>query len=357
MHRTRWTTTTAVLGSLALATLGLCVPASAQDAGEAQPTTASVLRLAGSVEFTTAGELTWTVPAGVCRLDVALSGASGGASRTALGQEPTGGGVGGAGAVVTGVVPVDPGAVLSLMVGGVGADSVGLIPTESSVEPAQAIAVAGAGGVGGGGDGGEGFGASGGGGGGASWIAAGVSLFAVAGGGGGGGATGPQGDGGVGGAAGAPGSDGGVPVDSVLEIGPSVVDGPAQAIGGGAGTLDVGGAGGTSVEGGAPVASVADVELAQVVPAVDGGAGSSLQGGAGGTSGDGAGGGGGGLFGGGGGGAGYLFGGAGGGGGSSLVPPGGSVSVGHTGDGVIRIAWPEGGGCEVVVPAAPRFTG
>ena len=108
-----------------------------------------------------------------------------------------------------------------------------------------------------------------------------------------------------------------------------------------------------------PIMGVGEVEPSQdadvVVQAT---AGASLQGGTGGTSGDGGGGGGGGLFGGGGGGAGYESSGAGGGGGSSLAPAGGTVTTGHTGDGVIRVAWPAGGGCEAaVVPAAPRFTG
>ena len=209
----------------------------------------------------TGGEQTYTVPAGVHSLSITAIGAAGGTDILS-GQTYSGG----RGAIVTGVVDVDPGELLYVEVGGIGTNP--------------------AGGFNGGGNGAVGGGASWVGGGGASDVrtlpmsAAAISLTSrliVAGGGGGA----------VGGDAGQPGGN--------------------FPVGGGAGTQTSGGAGGC------PPSNLGC-----------GGAGTLGQGGDGGTSGTFpderyGGGGGGGLYGGGGGG-GNLTGVGGGGGGSSLVP-------------------------------------
>jgi hypothetical protein len=122
-------------------------------------------------EYTGAAQ-TWTVPAGVTEATFALAGAGGGQVRDSSGSWE-----GGAGARVTATLPVTPGQVITVMVGGAGGS-------------AQCLGqeVGGAGGFNGGGAGGDG-GCAGGGGGGASDVRIGGTDLAhrvlVAGGGGG----------------------------------------------------------------------------------------------------------------------------------------------------------------------------
>lgn len=375
----------ALVGALAFATFGLS-PSSGATEG-------STSVAAGSAAFSTVGDSSWTVPAGVCQIEVTLAGGAGGAG----GADGGTGGAGGLGAVVVGTLAVTAGQSLALTVGGAGGDSTsGWVPFASSgasgLAPAAVDGNAGVGGVGGGGAGGSGLGAGGGGGGGASSIAAAGTSLVVAGGGGGGGADGPAGVGGPGGAAGLAGTDGVEVVNGLLAPTDAPTAAPAngvtRATGGGAGTSTAGGAGGASVdvilngmldpapegdsgtvdEDGSGLSSAAaqpaQTMNGEVVEATDGGAG---VGGDGASSGDGGGGGGGGLFGGGGGGAGFESSGAGGGGGASLVPTGGTLAATNAGDGQITIAWSAGGGCvpTTVLPstsvaslsASPRFTG
>jgi hypothetical protein len=224
----------------------------------------------------TGGEQTYTVPSGLTSLAIVATGAAGGG--------PSSGLTGGRGAVVSAMVPVTPGEILYIEVGGVGGQP--------------------AGGFNGGGVGGTNtdVGLSVFGGGGASDVrlisssADGSLDSRVLGAAGGGGSASPAA---AGGDAGAPGAS----------------NPPGSGVGGGAGTQTAGGAGGC------------DVLLTGC-----GGDGSLGLGGAGGASGLGAGareggGGGGGLFG-GGGGAGILDNSVGGGGGgSSLLPAGGGLTL------------------------------
>jgi hypothetical protein len=219
-----WRTAAVVIGAFAGATLG-GVGATAGIAGAEPPPT--------RVVFDQPGVYQWTVPPGVQSATFDLHGAAGG-------------GQGGGGAHVTATLPVRPRAVLTIVVGGKGADPSG---------PA-----AGAGGFGGGAPGGAGSqslsidgvvvlpgGPGGGGGGGASDVRTGSggsgqpgdlgdleSRLLVAGGGGGSGAVG----GGTSGADGQPGADGQV-VSNFPEIFP-----PQPVPGGDGGTASVGGAGG-----------------------------------------------------------------------------------------------------------------
>jgi hypothetical protein len=251
----------------------------------------------------TGGEQTYTVPAGVDLLHVLAVGGAG-----ATGGEP-----GGPGASVSAELPVTPGEVLDVVVGGNGAS----------------------GGFNGGGahGAGEGPDGSGGTGGGASDVRTEPisepgslsSRLVVAGGGGGGGGNG----GGVGGAAEQPGRS--------FE----------NTRGGGAGGASGGGSGGAGGYGGA-----------------NGEDGSFGQGGAGSNSRGAGGGGGGGYYGGGGGGGGNCnppegacLVGAGGGGGSNFVTPAASgVSIGTDGTGVplVRISY-ENGPTDVASPTALTF--
>ncbi len=229
----------------------------------------------------TGTEQTFTVPAGVTALHVVLVGAPGGNGAASV--------PGGAGANVTADVPVEPGEVLYVEVGGAGATG--------------ATAAFNGGAPGGTGDGGGG--SLGGAGGGASDIrtvpssqsvSLGSRLVVAAGGGGGGGYGG--GGGGAAGGAGS-GSFGNIK-------------------GGGAGSATTGGAGGSGDYGG----------TAGLVGTFGGGGAGAITGGAGG------GGGGGGYFGGGGGGGGAgnppdpgSVTGGGGGGGSSYIEPGATGTV------------------------------
>ncbi len=226
--------------------------------------------------FSTPGEYTFTVPAGVTSISVTAIGAAGG-------DNPCWGPTGGEGATVTATLPVSPNQQLFVGVGAAGGGG---------------CHGAGSAGLGGGGNGGSDFfGAlTGAGGGGASVVGTGspstsfASLMVVAGGGGGAGGYSGGGNGGNAGAAGDSSGDGG---------------------GGGAGGSSGGGAGGTS-------------------PVAVGAPGTVGVGGDGGSGGNNAyrtgGGGGGGFYGGGGGGVGDASGsGGGGGGGSSFVTPAGTM--------------------------------
>lgn len=259
--------------------------------------------VAGTATFAFAATGTaqsWTVPANISQIAIDARGGAG--SNGAL----FGGtfGAGGAGAQVAATLPVTPGQVLQLMVGGAGSGT--------------------SGGFNGGGDGGTSAraAATGGGGGGASDVRIGacaVSLVCtladrviVAGGGGGGASF--KGHGGAGGAVGADGQ----------------ADGGTAGTGG---TATAGGAGGAGANGGS----------------VAGAAGTLGAGGAGGYAGcgcGGPGGGGGGLHGGGGGG--WQ---GGGGGGSSLAPNGATVTSGvNNGAGAITIRYVDRSNAATVIP-------
>jgi hypothetical protein len=192
-----------------------------------------------------------TVPQGICFVTVNASGGSGGD-----GDNPNGINVaGGAGATVNAHVPVTPGDVLGVVVGGAG----GFVVSADG----------GNGGLGGGGGG-----ANGGGGGGASVVTTGMGTpLVVAGGGGGSGTF-------VGGAAGAPGSSGSS--SSGGGIGGSATGGGGEGGadgGGGGGGLTTGGGGASSIGGGGGGG----------VGTVGGGGGASGGAGAGGTGGTGSG--------------------------------------------------------------------
>jgi len=250
----------------------------------------------------TGGEQTFTVPANVTSINVALTGGSGGAGANGV--------AGGAGARVIGDLTVTPGQVLYIEVGGTGG-------------VASAIA-AGAAGFNGGGAGGQGQPPGGGGGGGASDIRSVPRALAnslpsrlmVAGGGGGGGGGVLLGTGGSSGASNSP----------------NGVNGQGDAAGGG------GGGGATQLAGGIGGSGQVGVQ-----PGVSG---SSAQGGAGGAGVSGGGGGGGGYFGGGGGGAASTGSGGGGGGGSSFWDAGvqnAGVFIGGNTSG-ITISYEDGAG-------------
>ncbi len=228
---------------------------------------------AKTIVFSSTGEHTFTVPAGITSLDVFAVGGRGGDTPAAA--------QGGQGAEVTGTVSVTPGQTLYVLVGANGGDA----------------DLSAAGGFNGGGDGGG----EAGGGGGASDVrtspeAAGLTpdtrLIVAAGGGGAGGVGGSE-----------PG--GGGDAES-----PGFEEEEGITKGGAAGTQQKGG------EGGFGCGNSGE----------DGILGIGGEGGAPTTTGPG-GGGGGGFYGGGGGGGACLDGGGGGGGGSSLVPAGGSAKV------------------------------
>lgn len=238
----------------------------------------------------------YTVPAGVCGVTIDAFGAAGG---NGAGSGPDSVAAGGSGGHASASIPVTPGEILSVYVGGEGG---------GGLNNGGA-----AGGFNGGGDGGAAPN-GGGGGGGASDVRQGGTDVAhrvvVAGGGGGGGAA-PNflPTIGVGGSGGGANGDAGV-------------DGGASVFGGGGGTQVGAGAAGTGTAGNG----------------TDGALGSGGQGAdAGPTTG---GGGGGGYFGGGGGGADQNnFGGGGGGGGSGFGPAGVAFETGvHAGAGVVTIA-------------------
>src|SRR5262245_15028759 len=269
---------------------------------------------------------TYTVPAGVTKVNVELFGAQGG-SGISVDPIDAAAGTGGQGGHTTATIDVTPGETLQVNVGCAGSDAVDVN--------------GGAGGFNGGADGGTGghfgFQAGGGGGGGASAVRQGGTGLAdrvlVAGGGGGGGAAldGLETDGGDGGDGG--GTEG-------TSGGPGLSGPNPEAEGGSGGTQSAGGAGGAGSATGTA-----------------GEAGELGDGGPGGTDGvtpaaTGGGGGGGGLFGGGGGGAhGSDFGGGGGGGGGSGLGPTLETGV-RAGDGLVVIT-------PVVEPITvePTFTG
>lgn len=235
-----------------------------------------------TASFTTPGQYTFTVPAGVSSISVTAVGGAGGTCFVA----------GGEGASVAGTFAVQPGQELQVGVAGAGGSCV---PSGGT----------GAGGVGGGGAGGTtapGFGGTAAGGGGASEVGSGVlspaypaDLLLVAAGGGGDGATGTQG-----GNAGSPGQNGPI------------------GFGGGAGTATAGGAGGADNSG----ANANGVAGTLGLGGAGGGASINVP--------VGGGGGGGGYFGGGGGAGGLIPPAAGGGGGSSFLATGATDTAGPT---------------------------
>jgi hypothetical protein len=296
----------AIVGTAALGSFGLV--AGAGPAGAADPQT---FAYTGAVQ-------TYVVPADVCAVTLDAAGANGGDGDFVDGFPPDAFGsdgveaqfVGGTGGGASATFLVDPGDVITVLVGGVGGPGGG---------GSQA------GGFGGGGDGGDGDeGVGGGGGGGASAFTLDGEPLLVAGGGGGGGAV--VQDGGAGGSAGgdgSPGADNGA---------------PSNGRPGGGGTASAGGTGGLP---------------GQPLPGTAGASGSLGQGGAGGDFGGalagGGGGGGGGWFGGGGGGgAGNGGSGGGGGGGSSFV--GASVGPVTTGSSSQDV---DGNGSATITPIGP----
>jgi Glycine rich protein len=262
----------------------------------------------------TGGEQSFTVPAGVSSLQVLAVGAKGGMG---FHDGSNVGGSGGFGDRVEASLPVKPGEVLFVEVGGTGADGV----------------IEGAGGFNGGGssNGGD-FGVAGGGGGGAtdlrtcSMLAASCegtpntlnSRLLVAGGGGGGSNDGrqKQATGGEGGDAGKDGKEG-----QPLECGAGTPGG-----GGEAGSQTAGGTGGLAGSNGAPAGNPGAVATGG--EAGTGGANSQPGGG-----------GGGGFFGGGSGGSGNGCAGGGGGGGSSLAPTGASIVTDTSGTPLVAISY------------------
>jgi hypothetical protein len=325
-----------VAGVVSLATFGLAVGGGSA-AGAAEPVT-----------FAYEGELqTYVVPEDgtVCAVTLDAAGAKGGdgffidgvppmpAASSYGGDEVRAQIAGGTGGGASATFLVEPGDVISVLVGGAGGPGGG---------GAQD------GGFGGGGDGGDGdLGVGGGGGGGASGFVLEGQPLLLAGGGGGGGAVAL--DGGAGGSAGGDGSSG--------AFNAATFNGGS----GGGGTATAGGAGGFP---------------GQTVPgATPGTAGVLFEGGTGGNfagtlSGGGGGGGGGWYGGGGGGGAGTGGSGGGGGGGSSRIAPlsvgpvsAGSLTQDSDGNGAASIT-PIGPGCNIltvektvqgVVPAGTTF--
>ncbi|MFN8027169.1 MAG: hypothetical protein U0W40_12665 [Acidimicrobiia bacterium] len=162
----------------------------------------------GGVKYGAPGAADFTVPAGICTVHATVAGGAGGDGSPDYGLVP---GKGGAGAIVTATLPVEPGEQLVVLVAARGATGTG-----NSV--GDQLGEGGAGGSGEypGGKGGDGyspnFGAAGaGGGGGLSYLGDNFSYLVLAGGGGGGGAAmgqGTAGDGGDAGAAGGAGADG-----------------------------------------------------------------------------------------------------------------------------------------------------
>jgi hypothetical protein len=230
--------------------------------------------LSTPVSFTTPGSYTWTVPTGATSIQVLATGGGGGGGGA---YQSTPSGPGGAGAIVTGTVPVTAGQVLNLVVGGGGG---------SGANPGQACA-------------------PGGGGGGSTNVDAGAVTQVIAGGGGGGGGLGNGcGSSSAGGDAGGPSGAGG---------------NSAGPYGGGGGSGGVGGAGyggtgnGGSGNGGA---GGAGGNNGPQIPGGTGGSGIGAGAGASNSSSNALNGGGGGGYGGGG------YGGTGGGAGGSIGPAG-----------------------------------
>jgi hypothetical protein len=252
--------------------------------------------------YNTQGQMApFTVPTGVSSIQVSAVGGAGAGSCTVIRL------CGGAGAHVTGAVPVIAGEQLSLQVAGNGTS-----PNGSS-----------------GGSGGQGGGGNGcGGGGGASYVEAGSTLLVVAGGGGGFGCGGFGFDANTlsedGGAAGAAGSAGfGIADGGFGQPGTQTAGGAEGAGGTGSGTAGSGGQTGSSLNGGAGGGGAISGSGCFVSGEVGG------QGGGGGSGYHGGGGGGGGAV-----CSGQPFeeagSGGGGGGGSSLVPSGGSFALDTT---------------------------
>ncbi len=241
---------------------------------------------AATVNFTSPGISTWTVPAGVTSIDIVAVGGGGGA-----GIDPRSG-AGGQGARVTTSLPVTPGDVITLIVGG-----------------------------------GGGFGDSGGGGG-ATLLNRGVVPLVIAGGGGGGGSVGLTGTaGGGGGNAGTDGGSGASAGTTPRTLGTGGAQGLAGAGGLGGGGSAPGSAGGYGEGGPGGGGSGGLGGYGPPSGGGDGGLGGSTAGI------DGGGGGGGGYGGGGGGGGGDSGGDSGGGGGGDSLGPLTGIIVGLAGNG------------------------
>lgn len=283
----------------------------------------------------TGGPQTWTVPAWVTSINVSVKGAQGNA-----GSDPPGGinhnyGQGaGLGAIVSGTLSVIPGEILTIQIGGQNGYN--------------------GGNGGGGGGGGAQLGGAGGTSGGFSNVSRGATLLAVAGGGGGGGGGGS----GCGSCVGGPGGSGGLNGDSGTQGSGPPPWYPCGGNSGGGGTQFSGGTGGGTGSG--------------CLPNAPGFNGVAFWGGGGGTAptniwnGNGAGGGGGGgggYYGGGGANSGGYSsgytgaGGGGGGGGSSLVPVGGSVSAGQTGNGHVVITYSSSPDTNWILGVGPSTNG
>jgi uncharacterized repeat protein (TIGR01451 family)/fimbrial isopeptide formation D2 family protein len=279
--------------------------------GAAPPALAQLPGCTISIDFSGEVEPPIIVPTGVTQIEVNIFGASGG---DATGSSANIGEGGNGAGVINGLLAVNPGDILTVIVGGEGGPA----------STGSGVIVGGDGGFGwiggsdagddSGGDGGDGTAHAGGGGGGASAVLLNGEILAAAGGGGGGA------HGGDGGAGGATGADGAAVGDSTEQ----------SQIGLGASTT-AGGAGGTASDNGTD-------------DGVDGGQGFgggggdavTTSGGPASPDGDAGGGGGGGLFGGGGAGGGGAAGdggGAGGGGGSTSNNIPGSTVVPDSNDG------------------------
>ena len=333
----------AVLGVFFAAAVLLAVPSGAVGAGPCGA--AGVLSGPGTpgmtltCTYTTAGEDTFVVPAGVTKFEVTAIGAPGGAGHSGFGGA---GGVGGLGARAIAPLTLSPGQTLYVEVGSAG---------QGSPEPCSSShREGGSGGVNGGGDGGPGrcelWGGAGGGGAsdlrsslatsGGLTAAPGDPRLIVAGGGGGAG-SGANSNAGNGGDAG---------FEGTVGAGAGGEAGGCEAFGSpGADGLD-GGVGAGGGMGGGPLSCF----LAQ--PGHDGQAGLGAEGGDGDSANSsGGGGGGGGYVGGGGGGSQAPNGGGGGGGGSSFGPAGTTYETASVSDAPsVAISW-------LVPPATPTLTG
>ena len=300
-----------------------------------------------SCTYTTTGQDTFTVPAGVSSLQVTAVGAAGGVGGGGFGASD--GGAGGQGAKVTATLSPSS-STLNVDVGGNG--------TAGTTAPGgdQLTCSGGPGGANGGGAGGDatcGAGGSGGGGG-ATDVGTSSSLASqvlVAGGGGGGGGGWPVPTS----VAGAPGgSSGGSATTGAGNGGsPSSCDGTTVSPGGSGGLGNVGSGGGSGGTGAGGTGAGGTGAPAPCNEFSDGGNGTSGNGGPGGTNsagGAGGGGGGGGYVGGGGGAAQLEVTGSGGGGGSSFGPTGATFSTAPTGaTPEVVISWTSAG--------PPSFTG
>ncbi len=323
------------LALLVIGLAGLGLPSGAWAAGCPSPAVLSQDGTTCTATFT--GPQTYTVPAGVTSLSIAVDGGAGGFDANA----DVDGTVPGMGGEETGSLPVKPDQTLSLVVGGqggTGGDPVGGVPT-------------GLGGLGGGGNGSPNTGAGGGGGGSFVFDSTGTLLLAAGGGGGSGnnsfdGTSGGNGGNGGGVTGALPGTAG---IDPIPGSDPGLVaaGGAAAGTSGGAGGADgtLGCSGGVvqpTPSGGTPAGAGSGPASGPSSLGLGGNASAPST-----TvcKGTGGGGGGGGYFGGGGGGSASVAGGGGGGGSgfvaTSVVNP--VSAVAQTYNGQITISFPIGG--------------